>query len=73
MATSWRAFPVPQQFCGALVTVFPSTTTVESDFSAIGWERNAYRKSLTAFSLGGILHAKQFDLVSVFAGKKSNI
>ena len=53
-------FPMLQEFCGALATVFPNTSTVESDFSTLGLENNEYRKSLTDLSLEGVLHSKQF-------------
>jgi hypothetical protein len=65
-AAGWMAtgagdrFPALCQFCGDLASAFPNTTTVESDFLIIGWEKNDYRKSLTDFSLEGILHTKQF-------------
>jgi hypothetical protein len=59
-------FPVLQQFAGGLASMFPNTATVESDFSLIGWEKNAYRQSLTEFSLEGILHAKQFNQILSF-------
>eukprot|EP00171_Calliarthron_tuberculosum_P001790 IDg1790t1 len=45
-----------QAFCGGLALAFPNTATVESDFSVIGVEKNDYRKSLTDFSLEGVLH-----------------
>ena len=50
-----------QLFTGGFASMFPSTATVESDFSVIGAEKNVYRESLTDFSLEGILHAKQFE------------
>jgi hypothetical protein len=49
------------EFSGGLATIFPSTATVESDFSVIGWEKDIYRSALTDFSLEGLLHARQFD------------
>mmetsp|Transcript_20146 Transcript_20146/g.26081 ORF Transcript_20146/g.26081 Transcript_20146/m.26081 type:complete len:177 (-) Transcript_20146:90-620(-) len=49
------------QFSGGLATIFPGTSTVESDFSIIGWEKDEYRTQLSNLSLEGILHAKQFD------------
>lgn len=52
-------------FCGALATVFPGTSTVESDFSTLQWEKNLHRTMLTDLSLEGILHCKQ-----VFAIRK---
>ena len=54
-------FPLLCQFVGGLASVFPGTSTVESNFSVIGWEKNEYRTSLTNFSLEGILHCKQYD------------
>ncbi|KAI8895523.1 hypothetical protein BC833DRAFT_567403 [Globomyces pollinis-pini] len=59
-AGSGDRFPALCQFCGDLASAFPNTATVESDFSIIGWEKDDYRKSLTDFSLEGILHTKQF-------------
>ena len=48
-------------FCGGLATAFPGTSTVESDFSVVKWEKDDCRIALTDFSLEGIpLHAKQF-------------
>lgn len=52
------------QFLGGLASVFPGTSTVESDFSVIGNEKNEYRTSLTDFSLEGILQCKQFKKLS---------
>lgn len=49
-----------QEFCGGLATIFPGTSTVESDFSIINYEKNQYRSALTDLSLEGILHCKQF-------------
>ena len=49
-----------KRFCGGLATAFPGTSTVESDFSIVKWEKDDCRISLTDFSLEGILHAKQF-------------
>ena len=63
----WRPFidqfPALCAFTGGLVSVFPGTSTVEADFSIIGWGKNDYRTSLTNFSLEGILHSKQYDLL----------
>ena len=47
-------------FCGGLATAFPGTSTVESDFSVVKWEKDDCRIALTDFVLKGILHAKQF-------------
>ncbi|KAI9912892.1 hypothetical protein PsorP6_006676 [Peronosclerospora sorghi] len=51
--------PLLQEFTGGIATVFPCTSTVESDFSEITWHKDEYRSSLTDFSLEGILQCKQ--------------
>ena len=56
-------FSVLRDFCGGIATAFPNTATVESDFSILEWEKDAYRMSLTDLSLEGILHCKQFNLL----------
>lgn len=60
VATSNR-FPKLQQFCGGLSSAFPTTSTVKSDFSIVGWEKSVYLYSLTDFLLEGTLYCKQFD------------
>jgi len=50
-----------KELCGGILTVFPGTATVESDFSIVGFEKNDRRSRLTDFSLEGILHSKQFE------------
>ena len=62
---AWSAigskYPRLYSFFGGLATAFPGTSTVESDFSIIGFEKNDYRTSLTNLSLEGILQCKQFE------------
>jgi hypothetical protein len=48
------------RFLGGLASVFPGTSTVESDFSVIGIEKDCYRNSLTDFELEGVLQSKQY-------------
>jgi hypothetical protein len=55
-----------RQFCGGLAIAFPNTTSVESDFSFVKWEKNDTRTSLTRLALAGIMQAKQFDLSRTF-------
>lgn len=57
-------YPLLCMFFGGLASVFPGTSTVESDFSVIGFEKDDYRKSLTNFSLEGILQCKQYELLN---------
>jgi hypothetical protein len=56
-------FPHLMNFCGGMATAFPGTSTVESDFSIVKWEKDDCRIGLTDFSLEGILHAKQFTRI----------
>ena len=50
-------------FFGGLASIFPGTSTVESDLSNIGYEKDDYRTSLTNFSLEAILQCKQYELL----------
>jgi hypothetical protein len=65
--TAWTAlsaqFPDLVEFCGGLATIFPGTATVESDFSILRWEKDAFRKDLSDFSLEGVLQTKQYQLL----------
>src|SRR5204863_2346813 len=60
-------FIVLRDFFGGIVSVFPNTATVESDFSILGWEADEYRRSLTNLSLEGIIQCKQFELLNSLA------
>ena len=35
-------YPLLRMFCGGIVSAFPGTSTVESDFSMIGFEKDSY-------------------------------
>ncbi|KAH9573897.1 hypothetical protein CY35_01G025600 [Sphagnum magellanicum] len=50
-----RQFPNLMEFCGVIATLFLGTSTVESDFSILCWEKDAFRKSLSDFGLEGML------------------
>jgi hypothetical protein len=52
-----------RRFCAGLATVFPNSTSVESDFSILKWELDEFRKNLLDLSLEGIFQAKQFELL----------
>lgn len=52
-----------KEFCGGLATVFPGTSTVESDFSIVNFEKKEYRSALTDLSLEGLLHSKQYTII----------
>ena len=52
-------YPKLMLFFGALGSVFPGTSSVKSNFSIIGFEKDEYRTCLTNFALEGIMHCKQ--------------
>jgi len=54
-----------RQLCGGLATTFPNTTSVESDFSIVKWEKNESCSNLMSLSLAGIMHAKQFEQIKM--------
>ena len=47
-----------RDFCGEISIVFANTTSMESDFSILGWEKDEYRLSLTDLVLKGIIQCK---------------
>ncbi|KAI9907150.1 hypothetical protein PsorP6_004324 [Peronosclerospora sorghi] len=55
-----QRFDYLERFCGGLATAFPGTSTVESGFSLVRWEKENFRTALTYVSLEGILDSKQF-------------
>jgi hypothetical protein len=44
-----------------MATVFPGTTTIESDFSVLSYEFNGHRSASTEFSIEGIIQAKEHE------------
>jgi hypothetical protein len=55
-----QRYPKLHQFCDGNATVFPWTSTVESELSVLNWECDGLRSSVTGFSLEGIMQCKQF-------------
>jgi hypothetical protein len=53
-------FPNLMEYCGVVATLFPGTSTVESDFSILHWEKDLFCKRLSNFGLEGVMQAKQF-------------
>ncbi len=49
-----------QLFCGAIASIMPGTSSVESDFSLINWTKDPNSQSLSDFSLESILNCKQY-------------
>jgi len=57
-------FPTLRSFCGGLATAFANTTSVESDFSILKWEKDEFRASMTDLSLEGIFQTKQHRILA---------
>ena len=57
-------FEILRDFNGGIATVFANTASVESDFSILGWEKDAYRLSITNLSLEGVIQCKQYEKLS---------
>jgi len=66
---AWDKIGVPfnrlRQFCGGLATAFPNTTSVESDFSILKWEKDDNRSSMTDLTLEGIFQCKQMNQIPI--------
>ena len=58
-----------RNFVGDLASVFPDTSTTESDFSVIGWEKNDFLTDLVDFLLEGIRHRKQYHGIKQLSRK----
>jgi hypothetical protein len=52
-------FWVTQGIWGRVTNAFANTTSVESDFSILKWEKNDFRQSMMNLTLEGIFQAKQ--------------
>ncbi len=55
-------------FCGGLASAFANTTCVESDFSILKCEKDAYRTCLMALSLEGVFQMKQMGTIGEMLG-----
>ena len=55
-----NTYPLLERFVGGLATIFPGTSTVDSDFLVVKYEKTRNRMCLSDASLEGILHAKQY-------------
>jgi len=66
---AWEAlgiqFATLRTFCGGLVTLFPNSTSVESDFSVLKWEKDPYCNNLLDLSLEGVFQSKQFEALAI--------
>ena len=55
-----NAYSLMERFVGGLATIFPGTSTVESNFLVVKYEKTRNRMCLSDASLEGILHAKHY-------------
>jgi hypothetical protein len=55
-------------FCGGLASSFANTTCVESDFSILKCEKDAYCTCLMALSLEGVFQTKQMGTIGEMLG-----
>jgi hypothetical protein len=66
---AWEAlgirFATLRTFCGGLATLFPNSTSNESDFSILKWEKDPYRDNLFDLSLEGVFQSKQFEALAI--------
>ncbi len=71
---AWDALPAQlalnhlRLFCGGLASAFANTTCVESDFSILKCEKDAYRTCLMALSLEGVFQMKQMGTIGEMLG-----
>ena len=56
-----QSFDVLRVFVGGLASPYPTTGTVESDFSVLRWEKDDHRMALQDFTLEAILQCKESD------------
>jgi hypothetical protein len=65
----WDKIGVPfnqlRQFCSGLATAFPNTTSIESDFSILKWEKDDNHSSMTDPTLEGIFQCKQMNQIPI--------
>jgi hypothetical protein len=52
-----------RQFFGSLATILANSTSVESDFSILKWEKDEFRSALMDKSLEGMFQSKQYEIL----------
>jgi hypothetical protein len=57
-----------EEFAGGLAVAFPTTATVESDFSILRWEMNDGRQNASSLSIEGIFQCKSFTKIEEMIG-----
>lgn len=68
LAKAWDNFRVCfshlNYFCISIATFFPGTAIIESDVSALQWEKNSSRNGFVDLSIKGIMRCKQHSKIS---------
>jgi hypothetical protein len=59
-------FPNLMEYCDVVATLFPGTSTIESNFLILRWEKDLFCKRLLNFELEGVMQAKQFLFIEQF-------
>jgi hypothetical protein len=65
-------YPHLQHFSGGSCTVFPGSSTVESDISILKFEKYDHRTSLSDISIEGIFHTRRFEEVEQLQVESKN-
>jgi hypothetical protein len=53
-------FPNLIDYYGTITTLFPETSTIQSDFFTLCWEKDKFWKALSNFGLEGVFQTKQY-------------
>jgi len=53
-----------RHLCAGFATAWPNSANVESDFSVLKWEKDAFCTALLDLSLEGIFQSKQFEMLA---------
>jgi hypothetical protein len=56
-------FPNLMDYYGVVATLFPGTSTTESNFSVLHWEKDEYHKALSNFRLESVLQSRQYFFI----------
>jgi hypothetical protein len=65
-------YPHLRHFAGGLSTVFPGSSTVESDFSILQFEKSDHRTYFSDVCIEGIFHARQLEEVEQLQVESKN-
>ena len=61
------------KFLGGVAAVLPGTSTVESDFSILRWEKDPFCKCLSDFYIEGVMQANKYELLEADVAVEWNV